>query len=245
MFNIKDFEIIVTGGSSGIGKAISLGLLNLGAKVTILDIKKPNFKTLKYFSYISCNLGDKKSIKKAMSIYNKKIKSINGLVNCAGITISKEAINYDLESWSKTLNINLTGPFYLCQEVAKKMIKAKIAGSIINFTSIGAEEGFENNPAYAASKGGLKALTKSLATEWGKYNIRINNIVPGYTNTPMNKKSWNDNKSMNKRAERTSLSRWAKPEEMLGPTIFLLSRESSYVTGSDLIVDGGWTSKGM
>ncbi len=244
IFSINNFEIIVTGGSSGIGKAISLGLINHGARVTILDIKKPSLKNFK-FNYINCDLGNIKSIKTALAKYHKNTKHINGLVNCAGITISKEALNYDSSAWFKTLNINLSGPFFLCQEVAKKMIKEKIKGSIINFTSIGAEEGFENNPAYAASKGGLKTLTKSLATEWGKHNIRLNNIVPGYTNTPMNKKSWNDTKSMKKRAERTSLNRWAKPEEMVGPTIFLLSKESSYVTGSDLIVDGGWTSKGM
>tara|TARA_B110000438_G_C15807426_1_gene648077 strand:+ start:1844 stop:2581 length:738 start_codon:yes stop_codon:yes gene_type:complete len=245
MFSIKNFEIIVTGGASGIGKEISLGLINQGASITILDIKKPILNVSKEFNFINCDLGDIKSIKKALTTCYKKIKYINGLVNCAGITISKEALNYNYADWIKTININLTGPFFLCQEVAKKMIKDKVSGSIVNFTSIGAEEGFENNPAYAASKGGLKTLTKSLATEWGKYNIRLNNIVPGYTNTPMNKKSWNDKKSMKKRAERTSLNRWAKPEEMLGSTIFLLSSESSYVTGSDLIVDGGWTSKGM
>ncbi len=245
MFNIRDFEVIVTGGSSGIGRSISIGLINQGAIVTVLDVKKPKLNNLKNLNYINCDLDDNKSIKKALSAYFKKTKYINGLINCAGITISDEALTYNFLNWSNTLNINLSAPFFLCQEVAKKMIKEKISGSIINFTSIGAEEGFENNPAYAASKGGLKALTKSLATEWGKYNIRVNNIVPGYTNTPMNKKSWNDNKLMKKRAERTSLNRWAKPEEMLGPTIFLLANESSYVTGSDLIVDGGWTSKGM
>ena len=125
------------------------------------------------------------------------------------------------------------------------MIKNKIKGSIINFTSIGAEEGFANNPAYGASKGGLKILTKSLASEWGRFNIRVNNIVPGYTNTPMNKKSWKSNEQKKIRSERTILNRWAQPDEMVGPTIFLLSSASSYVTGTDIVVDGGWTTKGI
>ena len=125
------------------------------------------------------------------------------------------------------------------------MIKSKTKGSIINFTSIGAEQGFPNNPAYAASKGAVKQLSKALAVEWGQYGIRVNNIVPGYTTTPMNKKSWDDKKLRKTRSNQTILNRWAKPEEMVGPSMFLASDASSYVTGTDLIVDGGWLVKGI
>ena len=125
------------------------------------------------------------------------------------------------------------------------MIKSKIKGSIINITSMGAEQGFPNNPAYQASKGGVKQLTKALAVDWGQYGIRVNNIVPGYTNTPMNKISWNNKKLRKARADNTLLKRWAKPEEMVGPSMFLASDASSYVTGTDLIVDGGWLVKGI
>ena len=125
------------------------------------------------------------------------------------------------------------------------MIKSKTKGSIINYTSIGAEQGFPNNPAYAASKGAVKQLSKALAVEWGQYGIRVNNIVPGYTATPMNIKSWNDKKLRKMRSEQTVLKRWAKPEEMVGPTIFLASDASSYITGIDLVVDGGWLAKGI
>ena len=125
------------------------------------------------------------------------------------------------------------------------MIQQNSGGSIINLTSIGAEQGFPNNPAYCASKGGLKQLTKALAYDWGKYGIRVNNLVPGYTNTPMNKKSWNDQSLRNKRASSTVLNRWAESEEMVGPAIFLASDASSYVTASDLVVDGGWIAKGL
>ena len=102
-----------------------------------------------------------------------------------------------------------------------------------------------NPAAYAASKGGLKQLTKALAVEWGKYGIRVNNIVPGYTNTPMNSKSWNDKLLRRQRADNSVFGRWAEPEEMVGPAIFLASEASSFITGTDLVVDGGWLTKGM
>ena len=125
------------------------------------------------------------------------------------------------------------------------MINSSISGSIINFTSIGVEQGFANNPGYAATKGAVKQLTKALAVEWGEHGIRVNNIVPGYTNTPMNSKSWNNPLLRKQRSDRTVFGRWAEPEEMVGPAIFLASDASSYVTGADLVVDGGWLVKGM
>ena len=125
------------------------------------------------------------------------------------------------------------------------MIEQKRGGSIINVTSIGAAQGFPNNPAYGATKGGLKQLTKALAVEWGKYGIRVNNLGPGYTHTPMNEKSWSDKKLRKLRQDCTLLGRWAEPADMIGPVVFLASDASRYITGIDLYVDGGWTAKGI
>jgi gluconate 5-dehydrogenase len=141
--------------------------------------------------------------------------------------------------------VNLTAVFVLCKAVGQKMINSGEGGSIVNVTSIGAEQGFANNPSYAASKGGVKQLTKALAVEWGEYRVRVNNIVPGYTNTPMNAKSWSDPDLKEQRASNSVFKRWAEPSELVGPAIFLASQASSYVTGSDLVVDGGWLAKGM
>ncbi len=245
LFDIKNQNIWITGGASGIGKAISIGLLKHNSKVTIIDKKKPDLRIKKKYNFIKCDLSESEQIYEVLNNNVNNNNVPNGLVNCAGVTFSSSAVSYDYHSWNSTLNINLKSVFFLSQFVAKKMIKNKIKGSIVNFTSIGAEEGFANNPAYGASKGGLKVLTKSLAVEWGKYNIRVNNIVPGYTITPMNKKSWKDKDQKKIRSERTILNRWANPNEMLGPTIFLLSEASSYITGTDLLVDGGWTTKGI
>ena len=243
MFSVKDFEVIVVGGSRGIGKAIVSGFVKANAQVTMLDIQPPNSD--ENFNYIKCDLTKKNSIEASLIEYYKKNKIIKVLINCAAITIPGESHIYSDDNWYKSISVNLNGIFFLCREVGKQMIKQQLGGSIINFTSIGAEQGFVNNPGYAATKGAVKQLTKALAVEWGSYGIRVNNIVPGYTNTPMNAKSWADPLLNKQRADRTVFGRWAQPEEMVGPAMFLASDASSYVTGIDLVVDGGWLVKGM
>ena len=124
------------------------------------------------------------------------------------------------------------------------MLKKK-NGCIINLTSINAELGFPNNPAYTASKGGLKMLTKALARDWSKFGIRINNIGPGYMKTQMTKKSWSNMKTRKARTSRTLLGRWGETKDIVGPCIFLASDASKYVTGQDIYVDGGWLVNGL
>ena len=243
MFAIDNFETVIVGGSCGIGKSLVKSFKEANAKVTVFDIITPedNDKV----EFIFCDISVEKSINEALNAYFKKNKTIKVLINCAAITIPGESSTYNDSDWFKTLSINLNGVFFLCKKVGKSMIDNKVTGSIINFTSIGASQGFANNPAYAASKGGVRQLTKSLAVEWGPYGIRVNNLVPGYTNTPMNSKSWNDPILKKKREDKTVFGRWAEAKEMVGPAIFLASNASSYVTGTDLVVDGGWLIKGM
>tara|TARA_B110000008_G_C16954010_1_gene557416 strand:- start:1362 stop:2093 length:732 start_codon:yes stop_codon:yes gene_type:complete len=243
MYSINGYKTIIVGGSRGIGKALVLGFIKANSNVTILDIDPPKFEG--NFNFIHCDLSSHLSIKRAIQEYHNDILAPDVLVNCAAITIPGESHLYSDEDWLKSLAINLSGIFFLNREVGKKMIEHKVKGSIINYTSIGAEQGFANNPGYAASKGGVKQLTKALAVEWGQYGIRVNNIVPGYTNTPMNSKSWNDEILRKQRADKSVFGRWAEPEEMVGPSIFLASEASSYITGTDLVVDGGWLAKGM
>jgi len=125
------------------------------------------------------------------------------------------------------------------------MIKKKIKGRIINFSSIGAKIGFPNNHSYGPSKSGLTQLSKMLANDWSKFGININTIIPGYFSTEMNKASWKNKKKKNQRSQNTLLKRWGKPSEIIGPVVFLSSEASSYVTGSEIVVDGGWLSKGL
>ena len=143
------------------------------------------------------------------------------------------------------MRINLSAVFLLCKLAGLQMIEQGNGGSIINFTSINASQAMPNNPAYAAAKSGVRMLTKSFAYDWGKYNIRVNNLGPGYTKTSMNQKSLDNPEAYKLRVDSTMLGRWAEPNEMIGPAIFLASDASSYMTGTDLWVDGGWLSKGI
>ena len=144
----------------------------------------------------------------------------------------------------ETIDVNLTGAFQFSQQVLKYM-KKNHSGSIINITSINSEFGFPNNPAYVASKGGLKLLGKSLARDWGIYGIRVNNLGPGYIITDMTRKNYNNKKTRIARQKNTMLNRWGKPHDLLGPCIFLSSDASSYITGQDIYVDGGWSANGL
>ena len=161
--------------------------------------------------------------------------------DCAGITRGNNVFDYDEEDWENTYQVNLKAPFELSREVARYMKNS--GGSIINITSLNSELGFPNNPAYVAMKGGLKQLTKSLAVDLGKYNIRVNNVGPGYIKTNMTKQGWKNNRK--EIEDRTILGRWGRPEELVGTIVFLLTSASSYITGQDIYVDGGYLTKGL
>ncbi len=243
IFSVNKYNVIVAGGSSGIGLALAEGFSSAGANVIILDIKPPEVEG--NYNYINCDLGNQDNTQVVLDRIFSDGFIPKVLINCAAVTIPAPSHQYSDSDWRRSISVNLDGVFTLCREVGRIMINSSISGSIINFTSIGAEQGFANNPGYAATKGAVKQLTKALAVEWGEYGIRVNNIVPGYTNTPMNSKSWNDPLLKKQRSDHTVFGRWAEPAEMVGPAIFLASDASSYVTGIDLVVDGGWLVKGM
>lgn len=182
---------------------------------------------------------------KIVNAINRDIGSIDILINCAGVSspIKCEDPYYD-RLFKETIEINLNAAFYLSYEVFKLM-KLKKKGSIINVTSIGANLGFPNNPSYLASKSALSGLTRSLAYDFAPFGIRVNNLVPGYFLTDMTKNSFEDRKKKEERSSRSLLSRWGEPQELVGSAIFLASDASSFVTGIDLIVDGGWSIKGL
>ena len=233
-------NVLVTGGSSGIGNSIIKILNQNGYNSINFDLKKNN-----YPNFYKTDLASIKSIYKNFNAVVKKYKKIHSLINCAGVTFPGNSKNYSLKSWDTTLKVNLTAPFVLSQIVGKNMIKNKIKGSIVNITSIGAELAFPENPAYQASKAGLKHLTKALAYDFSKYNIRVNSLAPGYTVTPMNRKSFKNKILKKKRSNQSMLNRWGFPFEIAETAIFLISEKSSFTTGQNFIVDGGWTSKGL
>jgi NAD(P)-dependent dehydrogenase (short-subunit alcohol dehydrogenase family) len=245
LFSLEGKTALLTGGGRGIGQAIASGLTKAGASVAIFEKNiEQNILPDKIKIY-TVDLIKHIDLEQHFNDFINDFGAINILINNAGITKSSPSENYSENDWKTTLDINLSSFFLMCQLAGRKMIQQEIGGSIINVTSIGGSQGFPNNPAYCASKGGVRQLTKALALDWGKYGIRVNNLVPGYTHTPMNQKSWEDKNLRQERATHAMLGRWAEPEDMIGAAIFLASDASSYVTGSDLYVDGGWNAKGI
>lgn len=244
MFSLKGRVALVTGAARGNGRAIAAGFLDAGAFVYFIDILSSSSKSNKNAKFIKADITQKSDAERIFSQISKEQKGLDILVNNAGITIGGPSDIYNEENWEKTYRTNLKAAFLLSQKAAQFMIKQR-SGVIINITSLGAEQGFSNNPAYITFKGGLKQLTKALATDWAKYNIRVNNLCPGYIKTDMTKKSWQNIKLRAKRTNRTMLGRWGMPEDLAGPAIFLASDAAAYITGQDLYVDGGWLSKGI
>jgi len=213
--------------------------------VYCLDLKFEENKKEKNYYLKRCNITNEKSVKAIINQIFKKHKSIDVLINNAGITIPQNnQKEYSKKNWEKTLNVNLTGAF-ICSLAVIKHMKKNHYGSIINITSLNAEKAFPKNPAYMASKGGLKMLSKSLAKDYGKFGIRVNNLGPGYIKTKMTEKSFKNEKKRKERQKHTLLDRWGNMADLLGPCIFLASDASGYVTGQDLYVDGGWLVNGL
>lgn len=231
---------VVTGGARGIGKAIVEGFVECGATTVIVDKRKPEFEDSIGHIYF-CDLRIDSDIKLLVGHTINKFGRVDVLVNCAGVTYPMEH-PYPDESWEETINVNLVAPFKLIRDICDYMPEG---GSIINITSLNAEFGFPNNPAYLASKGGLKMMTKGFALDLAKRGIRVNNVGPGYTPTSTTEKSWNDKTLRDQRTARTMLGRWARPDEVACAVIFLASDASSYITGQDIYVDGGWEAKGL
>ena len=244
LFSVENKVIVVTGASSGIGLALACGLSSLGAKVIALD-KVVSEITVNNVTQIYADITSDEAMQALVDCLDNTGGICDGLINAAGITLGGEALTYDDVSWQATINVNLTAAFRLSKTIGNIMSRSQRGGSIVNITSIGGHLGFPGNPAYAASKGGLSAFTRSLAYDLSQYNIRVNNLVPGYTRTPMNASSWADFSRRLERERRTLLGRWAEPEDFIGAAVFLCSDASSYVTGTDIVVDGGWLSKGM
>ena len=247
--DLKGKNVLITGAGGSIGVEIVLKFLEAGANCICLDKNFKNLKKIKSqigfskrVSFLDINL-EKKNFNKLFLSKIKKKTNIDILINNAGFTSSRNFLNYKQDDWDKTIRINLTAPFIVSQLVSKNLMNS--GGSIINITSLAAEQGFPDNVAYVASKGGLKQLTKAMAIDLADKKIRVNSIGPGYVKTKMTEKSWKDKKKKKNRSERIILARWAYPKDIANTCLFLGSELSSYINGQEIYVDGGWLSKGL
>lgn len=242
LFSLTGKIAVVTGASRGIGFALADGMAAAGATViAIARSPAPRAAFAGPVEYISADVGG--NVAPLFAAIAKTHGRVDILVNAAGITLpGGDADAVRLENFARSLQVNLAAPFACCLAARPHMPPG---ASIINVTSIGSIVGMPDNPGYAAAKGGLRMLTKGLAVDYGTSGIRVNALAPGYIHTDMTAKSFADPVLHAQRRKHTCLDRWGTADDLLGAAIFLASNASAYVTGLDLIVDGGWTAKGM
>lgn len=247
LFSLKGKTALVTGATHGLGMSMALALAKAGARLVVNDISKEKLDSaLKQYEEAGVkvhgflfDVTDEASVKTHIDKIEKEIGPIDILVNNAGIIKRVPLVDMEVADWEQVIKIDLTGPFIMSKHVGKYMIQRK-RGKIINICSMMSELGRETVSAYAAAKGGLKMLTRNMATEWGKYNIQVNGIGPGYFATAQTAPIRVGGHPFNEFIiSRTPAGRWGDPEDLSGAAIFLSSKASDFVNGHVLYVDGG------
>jgi 3-oxoacyl-[acyl-carrier protein] reductase len=246
MISLQNKNVLVTGGSRGIGKACVELFLRAGANVafTYQSAKNEADKVIADYSGSSIlkqyklNLEDSNDIEKVIVVVLKEFGNIDIVVNNAGIWKEAAIDKMTLEEWNDMMNINLTSTYLITKLLVPGMKKNKF-GRIINIASTAGQRGEAFHSHYAASKGGMISLTKSLASELGLFNITVNCVAPGWVFTDMTTDSLGDAEIYKKVLNDIPLNKIAKPEEIAGPVLFLASNLASHITGEILNVNGG------
>jgi NAD(P)-dependent dehydrogenase (short-subunit alcohol dehydrogenase family) len=240
-FSLQGRLAIVTGASRGIGGAIAAGFAEAGAQVFGFSRSgtAPNGVTP-----VTCDLADDAALRRAIEGFAKRHDRLDMLVNAAGISLPAKSAADELDRFRQTIAVDLTG-VYATIVAGYPLLKKAGSSSIINVTSINSVRGFPGNPGYVAAKAGLSGLTRALATDFAADGIRVNALAPGYVATAMTAASFNDPSMHEERRRHTMLGRWGNPDDMVGAAIFLASAASAYITGQEIFVDGGWTTKGL
>jgi gluconate 5-dehydrogenase len=247
LFDLTNKTALITGGTHGLGLAMAEALAQAGAQLVITGTTPSKMeeaiayyqsKGYKASGYLF-DVTDEVDAAKHLEIISKEVGAIHILVNNAGIIKRELAITMPVSDFRKVIDVDLVGPFIMSQLVAKQMIERK-EGKIINICSMMSELGRNSVSAYAAAKGGLKMLTKNLATEWAKHNIQVNGIGPGYFATTQTEPIRVDGHPFNDFIiNRTPAARWGNPEDLAGTAVFLASKASDFVNGQIIYVDGG------
>ena len=241
MIDIKNLNIILTGATGVIGNSILDKLISAGSKVLATGTNEEKLKIIqqkyKNLNVLKFDISDHKNIDKFVEDCSSILSNrIDVLINNAGVTHDNLSIKMKEEEWKKVIDINLTSTFLISKNVIRKMIKSK-SGKIINITSVVGHSGNIGQANYAASKAGIIAMSKSLALEYGKKNITINSVSPGFIISEMTNKISEDHTELLK--SRISLNKFGKPEDVANTVAFLSSNLADYITGETIHVNGG------
>ncbi|KAH8660025.1 hypothetical protein BX600DRAFT_513673 [Xylariales sp. PMI_506] len=257
LFSLEGHLAVVTGGTRGIGQAMALSLAGAGADIILVQRDDKNTETKEKIEA----LGRKAFIYTADLVVQEQVEDLTKrilqdkhdvdiLVTCAGIQRRHPAHQFPMNDWDDVLQVNLRTVWTLCRDFGAYMLTRQPdasaggrRGAIINVASLVSFQGGLNVPAYAAAKGGVAQLTKSLSNQWAAEGINVNAIAPGYVATDMNEALINDEKRAASILERIPTGRWGTPGDFEGPTVFLAGAACRYVSGEIFTVDGGWMGR--
>lgn len=248
--DFKDKIVVITGAKQGMGKSHALSFAKGGAKVVVSDISKEDCeKVVEEIEQeggealaVKCNVLEKSEVDELVQKTMDQFGKIDVFVNNAGIAQFKPFLELTEEDWDKTINVNLRG-YFLCAQAAAKQMKEQGGGKIVNIASVAMGQvglGFQTLAHYSASKGGIVAMTETLAGELSPYGIRVNAVAPGMIGTPMISSIENDPQQREATLNKIPMGRVGEPQEITNVVMFLASDDSSYMTGSTVVADGGW-----
>jgi NAD(P)-dependent dehydrogenase (short-subunit alcohol dehydrogenase family) len=248
-FDFENKTVIVTGGASGLGKAIAEGFSYKRANVVLCDINKETginiCKRLKEKDYSAefeyVDVTDEQSVKDLVNRILGKYGKIDIIVNSAGINIRKPVIETTLDDLRKVLDVNFIGTFLMSREVLKTMINKSVKGKIINLASIFGVVAFKGQCSYAASKGAIVQFTRVSAIEAAEYGICVNAIAPSYIDTPLVRPLMDNKEVYNELKNKNPMKKFGEPNDVVGAALFLASQMADFITGQTILVDGGWT----
>lgn len=244
LFSLQDQVILLTGATGGIGSQLAKGLAGVGASMVLADLDRPSLEALMtelgegdHSGYV-LDVGNLDSIKQGVKDVLAQYGRIDVLINCAGINKREGYLDVEESTYDRIMNINLKGLYFLTQEVVRESMM-KTGGKIINMASYNSTSMLGGVSVYGATKSAVAALTRSMAIEWAKFNIQANAIAPGHILTALTTMTWENEHRAGYLRERIAAERPGLPEELVGITVMLASRSSSYITGTLINVDGG------
>ena len=247
-FSLENKVALITGGTSGLGKMMALALAKAGAFVWIASSRDNADETLQEIkqqgsngSFVQVDVTSSDALEKTVSHILEQSSRIDILINAAGINPRTSAEELTLNDWQKTIDINLTAPFYLSQLVADTM-RENNWGRIINIASLQSLRAFDNSIPYGASKGGVMQLTRALAQAYSKDGILVNAIAPGFFRTNLTESLFQNPEKLKELANKTMMGRNGEEKDIFGISVFLCSDANSYITGQTVFLDGGFSA---